>query len=239
MSASTVCGPAITVNLLEIIYPQFDASFDHFISDSSKRFFKSERETPLLGCKNMIATSFSLIERNNSIECSVFEIFYHMTALKFLSSLSRRQRHNFSTLNLLNSFAVDLTSTDSEFNCSRLPSNEEDIQKYYFNRKLSLKNNIPRPASFILSGHACVSIKDILHHLIGFGLPLDGMNLNTSSNHSSQLIGPFENISSCTKALEIRKNIRHRIHRSHSPLILHCNIWSDDFETNKVVKNEK
>jgi len=229
----------LSTNLSEIIYPQFDASFDHFISDSSKRFFKSERETPLLGCKNMIATSFSLIERNNSIECSVFEIFYHMTALKFLSSLSLRQRHNFSTLNLLNSFAVDLTSTDSEFNCSRLPSNEEDIQKYYFNRKLSLKNNIPRPASFILSGHACVSIKDILHHLIGFGLPLDGMNINTSSNHSSQLIGPFENISSCPKAIEIRKNIRHRIHRSHSPLILHCNIWSDDFETNKVVKNEK
>ena len=66
----------LSTNLSGIIYPQFDASFDHFISDSSKRFFKSERETPLLGCKNMIATSFSLIERNNSTECSVFEIFY-------------------------------------------------------------------------------------------------------------------------------------------------------------------
>ena len=114
MSSNNI--PLPSINLLEIIYPQFDASFDHFISDSSKRFFKSERETPLLGCKNMIATSFSLIERNNSIECSVFEIFYHMTALKLLSSLSLRQRHNFSTLNLLNSFAVDLTSTESKFN---------------------------------------------------------------------------------------------------------------------------
>ena len=65
------------------------------------------------------------------------------------------------------------------------------------------------------------------------------MNINTSTNQLSHSFGPFENISSCPKAIKIRNNLRHRIHRSYYLLILHRNISSDDFETNKVIKNKQ
>ena len=231
--------------ILKHIFPSKSSNESIFENPITRFFFHHEINSTFSGLKFIIGNAFSGNVSSNVPDCTLQEINFHLHGLKFTMSMSHKQKFYFSYHNslLMSAFKQDHSLSEDAFRCSRPPLDIYDINMFYFSRKTSMYKNIPHPKVFCLHNHACVSIKDIITHILAFGLEIDGMIVNNSSSiNNSQLIGSNTGVLSCNQSKEIREKVRSRLrtHRqSVSPLIVYITLWSDDFEPNNVIKHKR
>ena len=94
----------------------------------------------------------------------------------FCCALLTAQQANFGDLcnRIENTFYNDNMTNDSS-QISRVPVSSKDIDRSYLKRSTSIMRNIPIPSIIELNDHACVSIKEVMLHVLYFTIPIDGM----------------------------------------------------------------
>ncbi len=158
-------------------------------------------------------------------DCTAEESHLHLLLLQLLKSMSSPHQAILVEILLLIQKNPDVCTT------TRIPTNINDINRFYMNGKLSLSNSIPHAKVNVHDDHAYVKLYDVIAHLVAHGIEFDSLSLAQSEVSS---MASVLTISDSEAAKEIVTNISNNIAPDVRPLILHISLWSDDFEVTYV-----
>jgi hypothetical protein len=163
------------------------------------------------------------------------EVDLHMNIAALLSTLTRKQRDDLSTIfhQVVNITiarqGVDVGQTQSWH--TKIPTSVHLIRTFYIRGKHAVLPNVPRPEVKMINNHAYVSLIDCVADVLGHGLPLDIIKTDTATHTVAQL-------SECKVAKEIYSRA---VNNSfpQKPLCLYIAEWSDAFEPSSCTKNNR
>ena len=228
------------VELTKFIASHDDAELSCY-SPKVKRYLQCERKCIGDGIKRIVACAFAMNNNTDHEEITWDEINYHIKTAMFCCSLSSCQQAQLGEIceMLLNN--INNGSNEySPFTMSRIPVSSIDVDRFYLKRSTSIAQNLPIPKIIELDDHACVSIKEVIYHVLYFSIPIDGFLINDTSSDYKNII-PSSSLVSKTKISNlIRTQVKSRLQTNGlSPLIIPIVLWSDDFEPNHVKQHKK
>ena len=206
-----------------------------------KRFIKCESEQSGNGIKQIVHNAFAMNTDNNHTDTPWNEIKYHMKATMFCCALSTAQQANFGDLcNMMENTFYNDNSFNNRNHISRVPVSSKDIDRFYLKRSTSIARNIPIPSIIEFDDHACVSITEVIHHVLYFAIPIDGMLTKSVSQEYKNIITSSSPMTCSSMSNSIRSQVRIACEPNKiSPLIIPIILWSDDFEPNHVKQHKK
>ena len=206
-----------------------------------QRYIKTDNVQFGNGIKQIVSNAFTMSTTNDYGDMNWKEIKYHIKATMFCCSLSSSQQSNFGDLchMMQNTFYNNTLETDETL-MSRIALSSKDIDRYYLKRSTSIAQNIPIPSIIELDDHACVSIIEVIQHVLYFAIPIDGMLINQCDNDYKNLVSSSTPMNSTHISDILRSEVRNNLESSElSPLIIPIILWSDDFEPNHVKQHKK
>lgn len=189
--------------------------------DASIRYFMNEMCHDDDGLRSLVGCAFSGSHISDSV-ADVNESKFHLQLLGFMKDLTGSQQLQFMDL-----FGI-LLNDKNMFKKTRLPRTISDGNKFYLSGNNAMKRNLHQPTVFTLENHACVSLKDLIEHLIGNGLDIDIIYQENICNDS--VCNPVDSIIQSQAAIDICEEVYGDRINPPNTLILYVIFWSDDFE---------
>ena len=152
------------------------------------------------------------------------ETLFHLHTTQFIKKLPQSMHHDFISI-------LNYASHCSNSLVTRIPTNTQDMNRFYVNGKHSIYNQLPIPTPKTLDNHAYVSLESILDHFLAFGFEPDIFQTN-----DNEII--TNNIVTCAESKKIYEDAVQTLPSHINPMILYLTIWSDDFEANSLRKNK-
>ena len=210
-------------------------------TDKVRRYLEFECKVPGDGIKRIVSCAFAMNTNNDSLQLSLNKIEFHIKATKFCWALPSSLQSTFGELcnMMLNDCMLD-PNNNSSIPGSRLPTSLKDIDRYYVKRSTSIAQNIPIPSILELDYHTCVSLIEIVQHLLYFSVPIDALLIDKCDNDYQNIITSSSHLNCALISDHIRKEVKNDLSSSSvSPLIIPITVWSDDFEPNHVKQHKK
>ena len=194
----------------------------------SKRFFDDDIVQPGFGQCGLVTRAFSQ-NNESTIVANNKESNLHLNITHFCSTLSQSQQNDFASI-------ISCIMSKDMFSSTRPPISYNDITKYYMNSQYSVFRNIPCPSVFEIEDHACVSIENIINHMLAFGIELNEINLNKQFDQLNSRTNSIENTREFENIIEKIKTQESNVTKL-KPIIIYIMIWSDDLKANHTRKN--
>jgi len=206
-----------TKDQMELIQDQF--------KDTRANFFVDEMANYGNGICGITANAFAQSFHTSS-KSSLHEASFHLQATHFCSQLTQNQQKQFASL--MNDIMT------KKFDTTKIPMSIADIRKFYTNGKYSIYQNLPRPKTFQMDNHACISLLDILNHSLAMGIELDLFR----SSYYKQMVVHNNDLHHIKRSRDIFKEV-YDTNKDNDcdPYVFLLIIWSDDFEVNHTRKN--
>ena len=242
-----------TVNLSAFDRSPDSISFQNFVkchkdisflqyNDKVKRYIDCESKNPGDGIKQIVKSAFAMNLNCDYSQISIAEIKYHLKATIFCCSLTASQQANFGELcHMMLSNFLNIDNNTNRNVMSRIPVSAKEVDRYYLKRSTSIVQNVPIPNIIEFDDHACVSIKEIIQHVLYFEIPLDGMLTTKTKSNFKQLISSSSIMMNTAISDLIRSEVQNNLPSNSEicPLILSVILWSDDFEPNNIKQHKK
>ena len=154
------------------------------------------------------------------------ESTFHLELANLLSVLPTT--YHLGLIRLLNS------ARDLDFTSTRLPTESNDILRFYTKYKYSLYNQLPTPTCHVSEYHAFVHLRAVIEHYVAFGYHTDDNYLNQAS------YSPSSTILQCAEVIDLHRNTMAQVEddKKMSTITLFLMIWSDDFEPSTNLFNK-
>ena len=205
-------------------------SLNYFQTDSSREYTNCGPSS-LVGialCDSLCAFKHMIKE----------DVDLHLLTTKFLSSLSRNQREDYSLLlNVKDErqkmYIHHTTKKTLNMVRTRLATTDSDFRNWYLRGVRSICNILPRPNVSILDNHSYVSVRQCIADYLGKGnlpsiIPSKPSEIQTETFHSNYC----QEIRK--RAAKDNKNVSY-----DNLMIITAVQWSDDFDPNSFCKNNR
>ena len=206
--------------------PTHDTMMEHIQKYSCiSSYFEDELGHNGYGLNNIVSNAFTQTNQPNA-PISHDEALFHIDVCDLLLKLKSSQQHQL--LRILNNAKV--TSMQS----TRIPRSLADVRNFYTENQKSIIQNMPIPNTFEYDNHVCVTINDIINHVLLLGIDVPMMTAsawNTIITDNTTLLNT--NI-----AQEILKDVSNTHQDEVDPYVIFIMLWSDDFEVNHTRKNK-
>ena len=191
---------------------------------NSIRYFLNEIKGICEGSGHLIGNAFHQM-KDGSINTNLDEVRFHMMLLSLMKDLSSSQQA------ILVELFRHIQAHPKTFTKTRLPTTISDTSTIYISGKHAIYENIPHPNVFIYKDHACVSLRDIIEHMLAHGVPLGKISPDELQSYTTS---PNDNISlnPLFPVKQYRKNKRKR--NINNIMIIPITFWSDDFEATHI-----
>ena len=188
---------------------------------SSSLFFKDQIVNGKEAISRLVARAFVQTSVSTTQVPTPRETELHIKSTKFLSQLPGSMHTEFIDI-------MNLAKHSASFQTTRLPSTTQEVNKFYLKGKHSVLEQIPIPTICTHENHAFVSLSSIIDHFLAFGISpaLRNLNLDNASNND---------MANCKKAQELYQEV-HQNQQQIPSMVLFLTIWSDDFESNSLMK---
>ena len=206
-----------------------------------QRYLQCESSRVGDGIKRIIACAFAMNQNSDFDSTTWNEIKFHMATTMFCCALSSSQQIQFGNIcqMILNNCTGSNNHNDN-FRMSHIPVSSIDIDRYYLKRSTSIAQNVPIPSIIELDNHACVSVIEVIQHILYFDIPIDGMLTDMVNKDYKNIISSSSLISNTEISSIIRDQVKRELNsQSLVPLIIPVILWSDDFEPNHVKQHKK
>ena len=151
------------------------------------------------------------------------EVQYHIQAANFCNKLPQPLQEEYAKLNgLMDSCyrkRLNVKSTDC-MKPFQVLSSYQDIRKYYLENKNAIKNNIPRPRVFEYDNHAVVSLKDIISHVLGHNLSLNGFTCNDNNPYHNNLLDLNPDINQMEEFINTKQEVSSLPNSNNTPPLI-------------------
>ena len=144
----------------------------------------------------------------------------------------------YMTTTVFRQFRQEYVTKDKQGFPIEIPSQLNDIRKFYTESKFSVVKNLPTPTIMAdVPDHAYVSIIDCIRHFLAHGNSKIATIPEVSSPADATI---YSHCSQSKKAQEIRRNgMRVYAEKGIKPLCSYLLFWSDDFEPNTSSKQHR
>ena len=166
------------------------------------------------------------------------DVDLHLLTTKFLSSLTRNQREDYSLLLNVkvereNKYIHHTTKNTLNMVRTRLATTEAEFRNWYLRGVRSICNILPRPNVSLLDNHSYVSVRQCIADYLGKGnlpstIPSKPSEIQTETFHSNFC----QEIKK--RAAKSNENVSY-----DNLMIITAVQWSDDFDPNSFCKNNR
>ena len=193
--------------------------------DLTSSFLKHQSHHNGLELSNIVSTAFSQTNQFNT-QLNNGEALFHIDVCDLLLKLQSSQQKQL--LRILNN--AKTTSLQS----SRIPRSLAEVRNFYTDNQKSIIQNMPIPDIFEYDNHVCVTIDDIIKHILLLEIEIP---LIKASAHQTITIDN-STILNTNIAKEILKDVSNNQQDNVDPYVIFILLWSDDFEVNHTRKNK-
>ena len=201
-----------------------DHGFDH--DSNAPAFYWSEHKLPGSGVRNLTAKAFSL----HTEQVSNAEARFSLTISNLLIQLTESQRELFAQcmLHAANSKHPHL----SIFEHTRVPTSEDDFQKFYLSGSNAIVPNLPHPIPKTTTDglHSLVGLTDLLANELAKATTFDKFYFKSNVQF---LPKDVTTLSTTPLAYQLYLDLKED-HQDQYVLYLWYKEWSDDFDPNNT-----
>ena len=205
------------------------------MSSSGKKFIVSQM------CGQQSSTQVDIYNK-----MSAEEVDYQIMLSRFVCNLTRSQQKDFGQLmGLMKN--IYLRNNDNDNSVGKFPESYADIRRMYLDGDVAITKQIPIPEVKMNNDHSIVSLMDCVadfvirtNELIHDVEEWDNVTRNNCviSNNDLHLFRS-NRIKSIIKKAKNRIIIDNVRNSSTPMLVLFITVWSDDFDPNKSIKNNR
>ena len=195
----------------------------------------------MVGCGKKYIISNTFGNHNRMSMISSEEVNFQMCMSRFASKLPRSMAIEFGSLL---SYIKKIYCHPTANPVCPLPNSHSDLRRAYIDGDTAISKNVPTPIASMHDDHSIVSLIDCV---ADFVIRKNKLVLNIDNwdhvKEQNQLKKDM-NIFCCERAIEIINDAKSRVNeamleRTLPIITLFITIWSDDFDPNKSVKNNR